>query len=81
MVPGVKDSGSAVGRFASVGEVVVTGGGDSSIARWVMGEQRAIVVGSGLTKLRVVKCVGKRFLVMGDQGEMVSYNTIANKGS
>ena len=79
MVPGVKDSGSAVGRFASVGEVVVTGGGDSSIARWVMGEQRAIVVGSGLTKLRV--CVGKRFLVMGDQGEMVSYNTIANKGS
>ena len=56
-------------------EVVVTRGGDSSTARWVMGEQKAAVVLSGLTKPRVVECVGERVLVMGDQGELVSYNT------
>ena len=76
MVPGVRDSGSA-----RVGEVVVTGGGNGSIARWVMGEQKAIVVESGLTKPRVVMCVGARVLVMGDQGELVSYNTRTNRCS
>ena len=76
VVPGVRDSGSA-----RVGEVVVTGGGNGSIARWVMGEQKAIVVESGLTKPRVVMCVGARVLVMGDQGELVSYNTRTNRCS
>ena len=45
--------------------MVVTRGGDSSIARWVIGEQKTAVVLSGLTKPRVVECVGERVLVMG----------------
>ena len=44
--------------------MVVTGGGDGSIARWEMGEQREAVVGDcGLDKPRVVKCMGERILV------------------
>ena len=34
-----------------------------------------------LAKPRVVKCVGERILVMGDQGELVSYTTVTNKCS
>ena len=40
-----------------------------------------MVVECKLAKPRVVKCVGERFLVRGDQGELVVYNTVTNKCS
>ena len=40
-----------------------------------------MVVECKLAKPRVVKCVGERILVMGDQGELVVYNTVTNKCS
>ena len=43
--------------------------------------EEAVVVECKLAKPRVVKCVGERILVMGDQGELVSYNTVTNKCS
>ena len=75
------NSGSAVWSLASVGEgeEVVTGGGNGSITRWDMGEAKeAIVLECGLSKPKVVKCVGERVLVMGDEGELVSYNKDRN---
>ena len=54
---------------------MVTGRGASSIARWDMGEQKkAVVVGCGLTKPRVVKCLEE---VM-DQEGLVRYSTVTN---
>ena len=57
----------------------MAGGWDGSIARWDMGEhETALVLGCGLSKLKVVKCVGERVLVMGDEGELVSYTSVAH---
>ena len=41
-------------------------------------QKEAVVMECGLAKPRVVKCAGERVLVMGDQWELVSYNTSTN---
>lgn len=76
------NNGSAVWSVVKLeDEVVLTGGGDGSIARWDFGDQEvATTLDCRLSKPRVVKCIMKgRVLIIGDDGDLVSYNMNSNR--